>query len=171
MIPHSHASPRRSIGKRGESIRRAKSRRACFGRGNRQATGVIIGTAFYLEYPGSQPSLTNISPSGGGSDCSLPAGGTAATDPGRVLHPLPGFPLFDGQVHREAAAGLNLKTTRQSYQLVQEKAPVLSPEDIRVALTIDDRRGYLSYFEASMSAVIAGSAFAIRASMRSTAHR
>jgi hypothetical protein len=54
---------------------------------------------------------------------------------------------------------------RQSCQPIQEKAPVY----IRAVLTIDE--GCLSYFEAWMSAVIAGSAFAIRASMRSTAHR
>jgi hypothetical protein len=72
--------------------------------------------------------------------------------------PCRGF-AFDGQVHQEAAAGLNLS------QPIREKAPVY----IRVVLTIDE--GCLSYFEAWMSAVIAGSASAIRASMRSTAHR
>jgi hypothetical protein len=45
----------------------------------------------FLEYPASRRSLTNVSPSSGGSDCGLPASGTAATDLGRVLHPLPGF--------------------------------------------------------------------------------
>ena len=98
-----------------------------------------VTTSRRAEYPDSQRSLTNISPSGGGSDCSLPAGGTAATDLGRVLHPLPGF-RFRRQVHGKVAAGLNLKTARGNpvSRYTREGSGMISS---RYSSSIDDRLG------------------------------